>query len=88
MTPEQVAAAVAYNDKEEADGDLTKEMKVRLLEYWQDGHQLGDDGWGGPLTQLSIQNSMVSDWKQPEPARHLDHEDQFVDGKWLNITGR
>ena len=64
MTPEQAQEAIAYNDREAADGDYTKKHQVRLIQFWQEHHDLLNDGWCGPFTQKSIDNSILVDWQQ------------------------
>jgi len=57
--------AIAYNGGEIADGDFTREMIVRLVQEWQETHQLGVDGKCGPNTQKSITSHLPV--VQPEP---------------------
>lgn len=46
--------AINYNGRQIEQGDFTREMLVRLVQAWQEGHSLGVDGKCGPKTQASI----------------------------------
>ena len=86
MTDKQIAKAIKFNDKEVAEGDFTKEHVVRLVQFWQEHHDLDDDGWCGTFTQKSLNTDIEVAWAPPV-SDDLSAEDQFVDGKWLNWDG-
>jgi len=79
MTPEQVTKAVSYNREAAQDGELTVEMAIRLVEFWQSHHDLTEDGIAGPMTQTSIQTSIDAEWSKPVSA---PVSPGFKDGKW------
>jgi len=85
MKPDQVLKAADYNAAEYEEDDFTPEMIVRLVQHWQQSHDLVDDGQAGPMTQKTIQSSIDAEWsKAPNPAAAYD---QCVDGKWLPWDG-
>lgn len=67
MTPEEMKAAVDYNEKEMKEGDFTDEHIVQLVEHWQNSHDLEADGWCGTKTQSSLDMAMP----QPVPEGHV-----------------
>jgi hypothetical protein len=82
MNSQQVEDAIAYNQKEVAEGDLTDSHIIRMVEFWQQNHDLEGDGKAGGMTQKSLDDSIAREWDTcpPPPA---GGDDQFVDGKWL-----
>jgi hypothetical protein len=58
MRAHELKQAIAYNEKEADEGDLTSQHVVRLAQFWQEHHDLDPDGWAGPQTQKSINTDM------------------------------
>lgn len=88
MNQQQLKEAAAYNEGQIQDEDLTPGHFVRMIQFWQEAHDLKPDGWAGPLTQKNVLNSINQEWEvntlalqQPAP------NSQFVDGKWLPWNG-
>jgi hypothetical protein len=86
MNQQQVNEAIAYNQKEVADGDLTDSHVIRMVEFWQQNHDLEGDGKAGGMTQKSLDDSIEREWETCPPPP-CTGEDQFVDGKWLPWDG-
>jgi hypothetical protein len=88
MTPEQTDKAAAYNNKELQKGDFTDDHVVRLVQFWQDGHDLSNDGRCGPLTQKSLDDIIEVD-REKEIKISLENDDQFDNetGLWLSWDG-
>lgn len=87
MTPEQAKKASSYNKSEMVEGDLTDRHMVRLVQYWQEGHQLKADGFAGPQTQRSIDVDTNMSWGHVRNSTKITDEDQFIDGLWLPWDG-
>ena len=67
MNQTQLDKAIVYNAKEEYDGDLKPAHIVRMAQFWQEHHDLNDDGKAGPQTQKSVDNSIDTVWDLEDP---------------------
>ena len=87
MNSRQVEEAIAYNRKEVAGGDLTESHVIRMVEFWQQNHDLEGDGKAGAMTQKSLDNSIDQGWDLCPLDLMKENESGFVDGKWLPWDG-
>jgi len=58
MHARELKQAIKYNEKEVAEGDFMSPHVVRLVQAWQESHDLEPDGWMGPLSQKSLNTDM------------------------------
>lgn len=69
--------AAEYNANQYSADELTDNMLVELVEFWQRKHSLAVDGYAGPNTLASIQNE-VGDLEKFYPLRLLSDGRQAV----------
>ena len=89
MNADDLRRAIRYNADQAGDGELTPGHNVRLVQFWQEEHDLFADGQAGPMTQLSLEQDMK---KRGFGEAHVvcllpSDKTAFVDGKWLIWDG-